>query len=430
MQFYQKIFSIIAAVLLVLIIYFSTVLIHKGEDIKEVKSEYAVLHSVTYGIFNSELWREKIVEIFDKKIDTFELNATNRDAIKGYIETIIDTLVVEAERIVKERNSGNRGFLDSLLGSTKQMITESLIDFKDLRRRVPEFTDTVMQEVEKPENQQRAKRFIRQKLKAFMVENFQQTTHMRSYEAILEKYGLAEADCHRMLDTKIKEERQEMHRLMKTILLLAGLVVVFVLLCGILTSVTLWILAGTTVSLLISGLMLPMLDIEAKIDQLLFTILDQQVLFENQILFFQSKSIYDLVRLLFESDEMRMVFVGILLVIFSVIFPLLKLIATSLYFYVQSAVGNNPFTRFFALYSTKWSMADVFVVSIFMAYLGLDGVVSSELEALESKSHPITIISTNGTHLEVGFFLFLGFVLTSFVLSFMVQYRHQKRVQS
>lgn len=67
-------------------------------------------------------------------------------------------------------------------------------------------------------------------------------------------------------------------------------------------------------------------------------------------------------------------------------------------------------------------MADVFVVSIFMAYLGLDGVVASELKHLEGKSaDPINIITTNGTHLEVGFFLFLGFVLTSFILAHMLE---------
>ena len=66
-------------------------------------------------------------------------------------------------------------------------------------------------------------------------------------------------------------------------------------------------------------------------------------------------------------------------------------------------------------------MADVFVVSIFMAYLGLDGVVGNELKHLENRGAPINIITTNGTHLEMGFFLFLGFVFTSFILAHMVQ---------
>ena len=427
MQIYKKILAIISVLLLIALIYFSVKLIQLGENAKTYKSDYATLHSVQYGMFNSDIWTAKITNIVDEKIETFHLNSTNRDEVKGYIKTIIDTLVLEAERVVKERNRGNRGFFDSILGSTKQMITDSLIDFKDLRRRVPEFTDTVMTEVEKPKNQARAKKLIRAKLKEFMAKKFQKNTNMLAYDTVIRKYSVTTLDaCNTILDNKMKKNSELMHNAMKLILALAACIVVLVLLSGLLSSLTLCILSGTTVSLLVLGIMLPMLDIEAKISKLTFTILDKQIIFENQILFFQSKSISDLVTLLLDSGEGRMIFVGILLVMFSIIFPTLKLIATALYFYSRSIIGNNPITRFFALRSTKWSMADVFVVSIFMAYLGLDGVVSNELKQLEDQGDPINIITTNTTHLEIGFFLFLGFVLTSFVLSLMVEYKHKK----
>ena len=423
----KKLFPVLASILLIILVYMSIEIITESKKAKIYKSDYATLHSVQYGMFNSDIWTAKITDIIDKKIETFNLNTTNREEVKGYIQTVIDTLVLEAERVVKERNRGNRGFFDSILGSTKQMITDSLIDFKDLRRRVPEFTDAVMSEVEKPKNQARAKKLIREKLKTFMAEKFQKHTNMDAYDAVLKKYNAKTLEtCNIIIDKKMNENSKQMNNAMKLILALATAIILLVLLSGVLSSITLWILSGTTVSLLISGLMLPMLDIEAKISKLTFTILDKQVIFENQILFFQSKSIYDLVRLLFESNETRMVFVGILLVMFSIIFPTLKLISTSMYFYSRSIIGDNPITRFFALRSTKWSMADVFVVSIFMAYLGLDGVVSSELKQLETQGDPINIITTNATHLEVGFFLFLGFVFTSFVLSLMVEHKHKK----
>jgi hypothetical protein len=427
MDLHKKILTIINLTLLLVLIYFSVQLVQKNKKAKTYKSDYATLHSVQYGMFNSDIWTAKITHIIDKKIETFNLNTTNRDDVKGYIETVIDTLVLEAERVVKERNKGNRGFFDSILGSTKQMITDSLIDFKDLRKRVPEFTDAVMSEVEKPKNQARAKKLIREKLKSFMAEKFHKNTNMLAYTIIINKYKVSSAEeCNTLLDSKMQKNTKLMNNAMKLILLLAACIVVLVLLSGVLSSLTLFILSGTTINLLVLGILLPMLDIEAKISKLTFTILDKQIVFENQILFFQSKSISDLVTLLLDSGEGRMIFVGILLVMFSIIFPTLKLIATSMYFYSRSIIGDNPITRFFALRSTKWSMADVFVVSIFMAYLGLDGVVSSELKQLEAQSDPINIITTNATHLEIGFFLFLGFVLTSFVLSLMVEHKHRK----
>ena len=66
-------------------------------------------------------------------------------------------------------------------------------------------------------------------------------------------------------------------------------------------------------------------------------------------------------------------------------------------------------------------MADVMVVSIFMGYLGLNGVVDNELENMSSKGELINIITTNGTHLESGFYSFLSFVIISFIISLMIK---------
>ncbi len=247
-------------------------------------------------------------------------------------------------------------------------------------------------------------------------------TDMKVYNSIIKKYKAKDfKDCNALLDTKLLETSEDMEKRMFFILILAFLLILFTLLQGRLTSLSLFLLSGTSITLLIPGILLPMLDIEAKIAKLYFTILDKPLTFHNQILFFQSKSISDLVNLLLESGEAKMILVGVLLTLFSIIFPALKLISTYMYFYTKNIIGNNPITRFFALHSTKWSMADVMVVSIFMAYLGLDGVVENELKHLEKKSMPINVITTNGTHLEIGFYLFLGFVLSSFVLSILVK---------
>lgn len=418
----RNIFMALSALLLGALIYFSVQLIHIDKNARIYKIDYNQLHSVQYGMFNSDVWTSKITTILDKKIESFTLDTDNKAVVKKYIETIIDALIVEAERVVKERNHRKRGFFESLVGSTKQMITDSIIDFKDLRKRVPEFTKTVMAEMEKEENQERAKKLIREKIKTFMKSRLQKSTDMSAYYGVIAKYHAKDAQsCSQILDMKLKKTTQTMEHAMLVIVTIAALIILFTLLQGRLNSIGLFILSSTTVTLLVSGIMLPMIDIEAKISKLVFTILDQPIIFENQLLFFQSKSISDLVRLLIQSDETKMIFVGILLVMFSIIFPTIKLFATYLYYYSHTIIGNNPLTRFFALRSTKWSMADVFVVSIFMAYLGLDGVVDNELKHLEEKSDPINIITTNGSHLEVGFFLFIGFVFTSFVLSLLVE---------
>ena len=429
---FKKLLLLLPAILLIVLIYLAVGLVEKGHTAKIYKSEYATLHSSEFGMFNSDEWTAKIIKIMNAKIENFSIqNADNREEIKGYISTIIDTLISEAQRAVKDRNTHKRGFLDSILGSTKQMITDSIIDFEDLRNRIPEFTDRVLKEVEKPENQAKAKAVLQEKVKEFMTSNIQKHTDMTAFNTVLKRYNASTlTSCNTILNTKMHSLEKDMHHTMEMMIALAFVIILFIFFYGTLNSFTLLLLSGTTIALLISGIFLPMLDIEAKIAQLNFTILDNTVVFHNQILFFQSKSISDLVTLLLDSDKLKMKFVGVLLVMFSVIFPTLKLISTTMYYYSNSIIGNNPVTRFFALKSTKWSMADVFVVSIFMAYLGLDGVVSNELKRLEGKSDPVNIITTNGTHLEVGFFLFLGFVMTSFVLAYLVHKKKSKTINT
>lgn len=417
----QKLLIIISVVLLSTMIYKVSHLIENGRALKIQKSDYAQLHSVEYGLFNSKLWADKISVIVEQKIDEFNFTKSSRLEIKTYVETILDALIVEAEKVVRKKNK-KRGFFDSIYGSTKQMVTDSLVDFKHLRSRVPEFTDQVINELEKPENQAILKTVLKEKLQQFTENNVAQPVNMSVFNAILKRYETKNyLACTSKLDCDMEALNNKINEDTIIVLSLAVLLIIFILLQGkILKTASLILLTITTVSLLIPGLMLPMLDIEAKISKLHFLILEKPVIFTDQVLFFQSKSIYDLVRLLIEEDEIKMIFVGVLLTTFSVIFPTLKLLSTTLYFYSKGIIGNNPVTRFFALRSTKWSMADVMVVSIFMSYLGLDGVVNNELKKLEHISEAINIITTNGTALQVGFFLFLGFVASSFVLSILV----------
>jgi len=422
----KKIFSyllmLLSILLLSAIIYSVDHLIKTGDEAKALKLDYTQLHGVQYGLFNSTIWAEKIADVMDEKINEFDFTATSRAEIKTYVETIIDTLIVEADNRVREKNKQKRGFIDSLWGSGKQMVTDSLVDIKGLRKRVPEFTDSVMNELEKPANQQVVKAVMKDKLRSLMLSNVVHTD-MSAYDQVLTRYQCSDyGSCSILLRKKLDEKAEEMNLYTITILMMAtGLILLVILQGTILNSISLLLLSLTSVALLIPGILLPMLDIEAKISKFYFTILDKPITFTDQVLFFQSKSISDLVKLLLESPETKMIFVGVLLTTFSIIFPTLKLISTYLYYYSRSFIGNNAIVRFFALKSTKWSMADVMVVSIFMAYIGLDGVVTNELKVLEKESMPINVITSNGTHLEVGFFLFLGFVFASFALSILVE---------
>ena len=169
--------------------------------------------------------------------------------------------------------------------------------------------------------------------------------------------------------------------------------------------------------LLIGGIITPMIDLEARIDMLQFQLIGEMVVFRDNIIFFQSKSITDIVEILIREGSFEMIFVGILIFTFSIVFPLAKLTSSYLWSLHIRNLNDNKLIRFFVIKSGKWSMADVMVVAIFMAYIGFNGIVGSQLDMLKKSSEAVEIFTTNGTTLLGGFYLFLSFCISSLVLS-------------
>ncbi len=115
--------------------------------------------------------------------------------------------------------------------------------------------------------------------------------------------------------------------------------------------------------------------------------------------------------------DIQMKFVGVLLVTFSIVFPLLKIVSSLGYYYNYRNARANPVVRFFVLKSGKWSMADVMVVAIFMAYIGFNGIISSQFGQLRSAAQEVELLTTNGTSLQPGYYLFLTYTLLALFLS-------------
>jgi uncharacterized paraquat-inducible protein A len=145
--------------------------------------------------------------------------------------------------------------------------------------------------------------------------------------------------------------------------------------------------------------------------------------FFNEVIYFQSKSILDVVAILTETRKPDMVMVGVLLVTFSIIFPVLKLLASLLYIHDTQGYRHSVFVRFFALKSGKWSMADVLVIAILMAYIAFDGMVSSQLNLISrgAATAGVEVLTTNGTRLQTGFFMFLAFCVFGMLVSTLIE---------
>jgi len=67
--------------------------------------------------------------------------------------------------------------------------------------------------------------------------------------------------------------------------------------------------------------------------------------------------------------------------------------------------------------SGKWSMADVMVVAIFMAFIGFKGILDEQMNQLGNISQSMDMLTTSNTELQAGFFLFTCFVVLSLLIS-------------
>jgi hypothetical protein len=107
----------------------------------------------------------------------------------------------------------------------------------------------------------------------------------------------------------------------------------------------------------------------------------------------------------------------VLLVTFSIVVPIFKMGASILYYFKES-VRSNRLVQFLAFKIGKWSMADVMVIAIMMAYIGFNGIVESQFHKMQAVvPKDMTFFTTNGTTLQTGYYIFISYVLLAMVLS-------------
>jgi hypothetical protein len=182
---------------------------------------------------------------------------------------------------------------------------------------------------------------------------------------------------------------------------------------GEVNSLRKWLLVDASliaIILLILGILLPMMEINATLLNLKFTLLGEEVIFSNQSLYFRSKSIYDIVFTLLPVNPI----IGIAVMIFSVILPTLKLIATLILVFSKKPAST---LKWIINNLGKWSMADVFLIAIFLANLSFQNILSDQLEPLTQNKSAEMAINTSHSTIQIGFYFFFGYVILSMIIA-------------
>lgn len=381
----------------------------------EMKKDYSELNSITHGLLSVNIWRDHLTNMVLNRIDEFEFTQEQEDTLVFQVENILTAGIDKGDSLMNLKQR-------SLKGKLRKFAVRTLVPEEKIRALVPMFAQTIVDEIQQPENKEALKYVIKSKL-----QEYSDMTHADSERAVLrlntifEKYEVADLEAfNQKTSGKLRdlEDRTYNHTY-----ILLGIIMVFLFGWWLLRNQYYLHIPMFIISVLLSlvvlfaGITAPMIEIDARFQQVNFLLIGEQITFNDQVIFFQSKSILQVIAILFETGKVDSVFVGFLILVFSIVFPIAKLLSTQIYLAGNEKIRRSKMLKFFAFKSGKWSMADVYVIAIFMAYIGFQGILDHQLSAANVDSESLVSISTNRTSLQPGFMIFIGFVLYSLVLS-------------
>lgn len=413
-RFYQYILIFLSIPLLGLAAWSGWQVYNDSNTRAEGKDDFSTINSIEYGLFSVNIWKEEIKQIITTQIDTFDLNQEQEEALLEEIEDILNTLITEAKSKVHTNDQ-------TFKNKVRKLAVNVFVDWDELRQMVPDFAESILREATSEESKKRLKKIARQKLDSYANITFDDSDSLR-LQKIYEDYG---TDNRESFNAKIdKQSAQLESRAYTFTFVMIGILLLFLLPWFVVYKhrpelhkplFVMSVILGLVT--LLTGLTAPMIEIDARIASLDFTLLGEHIVFKDQMLFYRSKSILQVVWILLETKKFDSVFVGILILAFSVLLPISKLLATEIYLLGKTSLRNNVLVKWLAFKSGKWSMADVMVVAIFMSFVGFSGILDTQLSILDMDTQAVSSIATNLTSLQPGFIVFLAFVLYSLILS-------------
>ncbi|RZJ77529.1 MAG: 2-methylisocitrate lyase, partial [Flavobacterium sp.] len=320
----------------------------------------------------------------------------------------------------------------SLGGKLKKLAFNSFVDVDELHAQVPSFARTIVTKITSPSSLKKIKGIATTKVDELEEQTYDRTdTTITTVEQnIFRKYHVTNSDTfNKLVNNRLNQIKQETFNYALGMLgcITVALVLWLFLRKRVQLHVPLFIMSLLFAFILLAvGVTSPIIEVDARIKTLEFALLGDKIAFTNQVLFFQSKSILGIIGTLIEQPKPDAVLVGVLLLVFVVVLPLLRLIARGIHVSCAHLLGSRKVLRFMAFDLGKWDMADVMVVGIAMTYIGLNGILKSQLSGLNMNNDTLKTVTSNDSALQLGFFVFVTYVIYTIVLSYILKQIDEK----
>ena len=401
----------VLSILLLVSAFLSFKIYQQEKNNQKLQSHKVEILDIKYGLFNVDEWTQIFSNLIAKKMNDFTIANTDEEMIKREIAAFLETTISNFEERYQEQNKGS-GFANLL----KRSVTSFAGIFDQVKDDIPIFTEEIYTFFTEGNSQEMLKKYIEGLMDTYTKDTYLATDYTVMNSIITLYKGTDKEDTIGIINSKISENNtnREIYHYMLFGLFISG--VFLLIFTKYQIKIEYLIFTLYSILLLSLGIFLPMIAIDARIEELNFPFLGETIQFKNQILFYKSKSIIEVVDLMISQGRLDLFFVGILVLLFSILFPVSKLICTIGYTF-NKRLQQNRVIRFLSFKTGKWSMADVFVIALFMAYLGFDGLITEQLNQLHEFTGASVILTTNHSALLPGFYAFTGFVLFSLFIS-------------
>ena len=384
---------------------------------EKIKEDYSIVNNISFGLLSISKWRDKIVVTVQNQIQNFALTPEQKADLKTEINGVLRAVVDKAIGVINQPKK-------TLKGKIGKVAFNTFVNKDDLYKQLPGFSETIVQKLTNPSSKDRLKNLANSKLQELGKQTYDSSEHAETYltDSLFKKYGVTSDTLFEKKTTVMLNKHQEADLYIYALSML-GCAAVILLLWFFLRKQnslhkTLFVLSViAALILLYIGLTTTMIELDARIKTLDVKLAGTDISFNNQVLFFQSKSILDVVKIMFDTGKWDMIIVGSLIFCFSVLFPFTKLTSTLLYLLGNKDWMKGKVVHYFAFKSGKWSMADVMVVAIMMTYIGFNGVLESQLSSLNIHNEYVSSVTTNNTSLQPGYIVFVSYVVFSLILS-------------
>ena len=384
---------------------------------ENIKLDYSNVNSISLGMLSVDQWRDEVSHIVNKQIKNLKLTKKQKKLLQVEVEDILYSLIDKAEAMVDKKPT-------SLGGKIRKLVVKTFVKTDKIRAQVPAYARDIIAKADNPNQKGKLSELAMSKFKELQQTGTVDSTIKANnaiYKSMYRKYG---ADSPVTLNTKLNNMLSQLNIEMYNYCFgMLGCIVVVLSLWWLLRKrvdlhATLFILSLLFAFILLGvGLSASMIEVDCRIKTLDFVLLGEHIIFKDQVLFYESKSILGVVKVLIEQPAVDSIAVGVLILCFSIVFPVFKLSSTGIHLLGSKRIAENKIIKYFAFQSGKWSMADVIVIAILMTYIGLNGLLNSQLALLDIHSQELTIISTNNTALQPGYIIFISFVLYGLILS-------------